>query len=110
MLQAVHELTAKARGDKQVIRVRVSVGIRVGVITAGAAAALARNLLPLDNPPAAYHPPIAHQVGAKGSKLLGKRFDLDEDGDVSVADQLRDALVSNAVRNLLGPTDYGLFI
>ena len=55
-------------------------------------------------------PPAAHQVGAKGSKLLGKRFDLDEDGDVSVADQLRDALVSNAVRNLLGPTDYGLFI
>ena len=96
MLQAVHELTAKARGDKQVIRVRVSVGIRVGVITAGAAAA--------------YHPPAAHQAGAKGSKLLGKRFDLDEDGDVSVADQLRDALVSNAVRNLLGPTDYGLFI
>ena len=41
---------------------------------------------------------------------MGKRFDLDEDGDVSVADQLRDALVSNAVRNLLGPTDYGLFI
>ena len=34
----------------------------------------------------------------KGSKLLGKRFDLDEEGDVSVADQLRDALVNNAVR------------
>ena len=76
-----------------------------------------QRLLPLDNPPAAYHPPAAHQVGAKGSKLLGKRFDLDEDGDVSVADQLRDALVSNAVRSLLGPTIlwptilyYGLFI
>ena len=41
---------------------------------------------------------FTEQATAKGSKLLGKRFDLDEEGGKPVADQLRDALVSNSVR------------